>query len=139
MAAHEKAPHPPELTDETIPVLEEQATVTTHDVSKGGVRVSTRTNHVDEAIAVSLASEEVDIVRVSIGREVAVAPGVREDGDSVIIPIMEEVVVTQKKLVLKEELHINRRRTVRDVEVPVTRQIQKAVIERVRENGENDR
>jgi stress response protein YsnF len=139
MAAPEKSEARSALEENIIPVLEEKATLTTREVSEGGVRVSTRTDHVEEAIPVTLASEDVDIVRVPIGREVTVPPIVRDEGDSIVVPILEEVVVTQKKLVLKEELHIKRRRTARDVEVSVTRQVQTAVVERLEDDGGSNR
>jgi stress response protein YsnF len=139
MAAPEKSEARSALDENIIPVLEEKATLTTREVSEGGVRVRTRTDHVAEAIPVTLASEDVEIVRVPIGREVTVPPIVREEGDSIVVPILEEVVVTQKKLVLKEELHIKRRRTARDVEVSVTRQVQTAVVERLEDDGGSNR
>jgi stress response protein YsnF len=118
--------------------LEEKATLTTREVSKGGVRVTTRTDHVEEAIAVSLASEGVEIIRVPIGSEVSERPGVREAGDTIIVPVLEEVIVTQKKLVLKEELHIKRHRTVRQTEIPITRLVQTAVVERLEGDADRD-
>lgn len=138
MAPPTKSEQPTEHSN-TIPVLEEQATLTTREVSKGGVRVSTRTDHVEEAIAMSLASEDLEIVRVPIGREVPHPPDVREDGDIVVFPVLEEVIVTQKKLVLKEELHIKKRRTVRQAEVPITRRVQTAVVERIKGEADGDR
>lgn len=139
MVEHEKSEDRVEARENTVPVLEEQATLTTREVTKGGVRVSTRTNYIDEVIPVSLAGEDVDIVRVPIGREVAEPPGVRDDGESIVVPVLEEVIITQKKLVLKEELHIKRRRTMRQAEVPVTRRVQTAIVERLEDDGDSDR
>jgi stress response protein YsnF len=63
-------------------------------------------------------------------------PAVRTDGDVVIVPILEEVLVVEKRLVLKEELHIRRQVNHEDVEVPVTLRKQRAVIERLGPDGE---
>jgi stress response protein YsnF len=35
----------------------------------------------------------------------------RTEGETTIIPVMEEVLVVEKRLRLKEELHVTRRRT----------------------------
>ena len=47
-----------------------------------------------------------------------------------IIPVVEEVLVIEKRLVLKEELHIRRRIATETVEVPVTLRNQRAIVER---------
>ena len=58
-----------------------------------------------------------------------------EDG-VVIVPVMEEVLVVEKRLVLKEELHIRRQVTQENVEVPVTLRKQRAVVERLGPEGQ---
>ena len=51
--------------------------------------------------------------------------------DVTVVPVLEEVLVVEKRLVLKEELHIRRRIETEAVEVPVTLRKQRAVIERL--------
>ena len=48
-----------------------------------------------------------------------------------IVPVLEEVLFVEKRLVLKEELHIRRRVSSKTVEVPVTLRKERAVVERV--------
>jgi stress response protein YsnF len=55
---------------------------------------------------------------------------VRTEGETTIIPVVEEVLVVEKRLVLKEEIHIRRLISKDDVEVPVTVRRQRAVVER---------
>lgn len=117
--------------EERIPLIEEQLIVAKEKVVTGRVRVTTRTDVVDEIAQASLSGEEVEVVRVPIGREVDVAPQVRVEGDVTIVPVLEEVLVVEKRLVLKEELHIRRSATSENVEVPVTLRKQRAFIERV--------
>jgi stress response protein YsnF len=62
---------------------------------------------------------------------------VRTEGDVVIVPVLEEVLVVEKRLVLKEELHIRRDATRENVEVPVTLRKQRAVIERLTADGQS--
>ena len=52
------------------------------------------------------------------------------NGDLTIVPVVEEVLVVEKRLVLKEELHIRRTSQTELVEVPVTLRKQRAVVER---------
>ena len=47
------------------------------------------------------------------------------------MPVVEEVVVVEKRLVLKEEIHIRRTAQTEAVEVPVTLRKQRAVVERL--------
>lgn len=60
----------------------------------------------DETVALLLRQQDVSVERVSVGRVVSEAPAIRQEGDTVIIPILEEILVVEKRLVLKEELHI---------------------------------
>ncbi len=93
------------------------------------------TDEIEQLARASLQSERLEIKRVPIGREVERAPPMREEGDLTIIPILEEVVVTQKRLVLKEELHIRRVAEVREVAEPVTVRRQRAEIEQMPADG----
>lgn len=121
----------PHANDETrLQVLEEQLEVGKRSVETGKVRVSTIVEEHQELVEQSLARDEVVIERVAIGKVVSVAPAIREEGDTLIVPVIEEVLVVEKRLVLKEELRI-RRKTVVDVyQQPVTLRRERAVIER---------
>ena len=52
-----------------------------------------------------------------------------------IIPVLEEVLVVEKRLVLKEELHVSRVMSEEKVEIPVTVRKQRAVVERFTPEG----
>jgi uncharacterized protein (TIGR02271 family) len=51
------------------------------------------------------------VERVSIDRVVDQAPPPRQEGDTLVLPVLEEVVVVERRLVLKEEVRITRRAT----------------------------
>ena len=57
-----------------------------------------------------LFREDCDVERVPIKRMIDQPAEVRQEGDTLIIPLMEEVLVVEKRLMLREELHIRRRR-----------------------------
>ena len=82
--------------------------------------------HVDE----ELAHEDAIVETVPKGHRIFVAPVTRVVGDTTIIPIVEEVLYTEKRLILKEEIHITRRRTTEHFHDTVTLRHQEAVVTR---------
>ena len=117
-------------SDAILPLLEESLDVSKRTVGKSRVRVETRTDFVQELAAADLEGSEVEVTRVPVERLVTEAPPVRTEGDLTIIPVLEEVLVVEKRLRLKEELHVRRRMTIERVEVPVQLRKQTAVITR---------
>jgi uncharacterized protein (TIGR02271 family) len=113
-----------------IPLIEEDVAVTTRKVETGRVRVSTRTlEHTGHARA-NLFQEAVAVEHVPIGREVDEMPQIREEGNTIIIPVVEEIMVIEKRLVLREEVRITRTRSVEAFEQPVTLRTMVANVER---------
>jgi stress response protein YsnF len=115
---------------ESIPVLEEELNLHTRKVPKGGVRVEIRTETLEEVAGVTMHEDVVDIKRVPVELPVEKPPPVRTEGDVLIVPVLEEVVVVERRLMLKEELHIRRERTSKEVDIPVTRRSQRVLVER---------
>lgn len=95
-----------------ISLAEEQLRVRTREVETGRVVVRKRVETVPTEIPVDLAIEEVDIERVAIGRLVDEAPETRQEGDTLIVPVVEEVLVVETRLRLVEEVRITRRQVV---------------------------
>ena len=96
--------------EETIPVIEEKLNVDVQTVEKGEVRVSKQVHEEDVTIDVPFVHEDVDVQRVAKNLSIERPPEVRYEGDTMIIPVIKEEVVVQKRLVLVEELHITKRR-----------------------------
>jgi Domain of unknown function (DUF2382) len=82
--------------------------------------VRTATESFEEIARATLNEDLVEVTRVPVGREVDKAPSVRTVDGVVIVPVLEQVLVVEKRLVLKEELHIRRSFTHEDIEVPIT-------------------
>ena len=78
--------------------------------TQSGVRVSKTVDEREEVIDQPLSKEEVEVERVAMNVPVDAPSGVRYEGDTMIIPIFEEVVVVEKRLMLKEEIRVTRRR-----------------------------
>lgn len=115
----------------SLVVIEETLTTAKQRVVTGRIRVNVQTSNVEEIARAELSGETVEVTRVPIGRLVDEAPLSRVEGDVTIIPILEEVLVVEKRLNLKEEVHIRRRTTVETVEAPVQLRRQRAVVERI--------
>jgi uncharacterized protein (TIGR02271 family) len=122
-------------TEEVLPLLQEELRVEKRNIVTGKVRVRSIVDTVEEMARAELQEERVEVTRVPIDREVSTPPTVRTEGDVVIVPVLEEVLVVEKRLVLKEELHIRRHVARENFEVPVTLRKQRAVIERVTPDG----
>lgn len=120
--------HKPNDT-EVIALAEETFSVDKRQVSKGKVRVRSVVDTVEEHARATLEEEIVEVTRVPKGTVVDKAPSVRTDGDTTIVPVLEEVLFVEKRLVLAEEIHIRRRMKREDVEVPVSLRKQRAIIE----------
>lgn len=94
-----------------IPVIEERITVDKKIVETGKVRISKKVTEQEEMIDVPLMREDVQVERVAINRFVDTAPQVRYEGETMIVPVLREVVVVEKRIELIEELHITKRQT----------------------------
>ena len=91
-----------------IPVIAEEIAVGKKVVEGGKVRISKRISEHEELVDVPLFREEVRVERVPMNLFVEAAPAVRQEGDTMIIPVVEERIVIQKKLLLVEELRVRK-------------------------------
>ncbi len=131
-------PPPPEAPadERVLEVVEERLAVGKVRVAGATVRVSTTTEVVEETAEVELDRYRVEITRVPIGKTVETAPLARVEGDTTIVPVLEERFVVVKQLFLAEELHIRHvveREVVRE---PVTLRRQHATVERSSDRAE---
>jgi stress response protein YsnF len=72
----------------------------------------------------------VHVEHVATGREIDEVPPSRERADTIIIPFVSEVMVVEKRFVLREEMRITRTRSVDAFEQPVTLRTMVAEVER---------
>ena len=93
-----------------VPVVHEVLDVQKRWVESGRVRITKVVHEHEEVVDEPLLREEVEVERIAINRAVDGPVAVRHEGDVMIVPILEEVLVVEKRLMLKEELHIRRRR-----------------------------
>ena len=72
------------------------------------MRVHVSVSERDETIDVLLRDQDVEVERVPIGRVVEHPPETRQEGDTLVISIVEEILVVERRLVLKEEIRVRR-------------------------------
>lgn len=95
-----------------IPVLQEELQVHKRSVETGrGIRVHKTVQEREEAVDMELMRDELDVERVPIGSFVDAAnlPTARQEGDILIVPVFEEVLVVEKRMRLVEEVRISKR------------------------------
>lgn len=106
---------PPADAEETeshrLPLAHEELDVRREVRPTGRVRVARTVHEHTETVDEPVVQEAVEVRRVPIGRVVEAPVPVREEGDTVIIPVLEERLVVTRQLVLKEEVHVVRRRS----------------------------
>jgi len=122
-----------------VPVVREEVQVEKQAVDTGrGVRihktVAEHPCHIDER----LLRDEVEVSHVPVDRIVPLdaAPATRYEGDTLVVPILEEVLVVERRVRIKEELRITRtRREERHAETVMLKSEQVSV-ERFEEPGD---
>jgi stress response protein YsnF len=122
-------------SDYVVPVVSEEVRADAVPVEKGGVRVTKRVEGHDEILEQELRRGRAEIRRVKTDRVVDGPQQPRQSGNTLIIPIVSEVLVVTKRWVVTEEIHVTRIEELERVEQKVTVNQESAQIERLDEQG----
>ena len=131
LAAQSDRPRADSEDDPKLTLLAEELSVAKEIVETGRLRVSKRTRTREAFVDENLLSEQAEVEIIPVGRQIFEMPTVRHEGDTMIIPIVEEVLHTERRLILKEEVKITRRKKTEQFHDRVTLRYQEAVITRV--------
>jgi len=94
--------------DVGIVAVQEQVTVGVEAVQTGALRVR-RIQHQEEVdVPLTWRSEQAVVKRVAVNRQVDAEIGPRQEGDTLIVPVFAYVPVTEIRLMLKEEIYIQK-------------------------------
>ncbi len=93
-----------------IPVLVEDARLSKKKVETGTVRLRKVVHTREEIVTPNLTRERVYVERVPVGRAVDGPVATRQEGDTFVVPVLEEVLAIEKRLVLIEEVRVTVRR-----------------------------
>ena len=121
----------------TIPVVQEQARIDKTNIETAKIRIEKKVLEVDKTIDIPLLQEGYEVERVPINKIVESHPPVREDGDTIIIPVVREVLVVEKRLELVEEVHVIKRKTTVDHRESITLRKEEVTVERTPANNNN--
>jgi stress response protein YsnF len=117
---------------ETVPLVEERAVVRKRKRLTGGVRVRTVVHKHEQVVDETLRVEQVEVKRVRLDdRWIAAPVPVRQEGDTTIVTLHEEVVVVETRLRATEEVHLIRRQATGSARKQVTLRREEAVVERL--------
>lgn len=119
--------------DVVVPVVAEQLEVQKRKVEAGGVRIRKTVSEREEVVDEPLMREEVHVKRVPVNKVVDGPVPVRHVGDTMIVSLLEEVLVVEKRLMVKEELHITKEQVESYRPQRVTLRTEQAVVERVQD------
>jgi uncharacterized protein (TIGR02271 family) len=114
-----------------VPVVAEQLEVQKRKVEAGGVRIRKTVTEREEVVDEPLMREEVQVKRVPVNKVVEGPVPVRHVGNTMIVSLLEEVLVVEKRLMLKEELHITKEQVESYRPQRVRLRTEEAVVERV--------
>jgi uncharacterized protein (TIGR02271 family) len=106
-----------------IPVAEERLYAERRP-TQGEVEIRKRVERSEEIVRETLEHDTVEVERVPINRHVDGPVAQRMDGEWLVVPVLEEVLVVEKRLLLKEEVRIRTRKHTRQAELrePVRRE-----------------
>ena len=121
----------PEDQDEVrVPLVEEAVSIERREAETDRVRVRTVVDAQDVLVEEQLRVGQLDVARVPVEREVAEAPAPYREGDTLIIPVVEERLVIEKRLFVVEELRVTSTSREEAVQIPVSLRRTRAVVER---------
>jgi len=92
----------------TVPLAEETLEATVTERQTGTVRIRTRVESTPVREEVTLHRDEVEIERISRNEEVAERRDPWPEGDDLMVPVYEEIPVTEVRLVLREVIRVRR-------------------------------
>ncbi|WP_434625358.1 DUF2382 domain-containing protein [Azospirillum sp. B2RO_4] len=114
---------------QTLLAVEERVSVRKHTEVTGTVRAHTLSHEHELPVETDLSVETLEVERVPIGRFVDGPIADRQDGDTTVISVIEEVAVVEVRLKLVEEVRITRRTTSRKMTDHVTVRRQEVIID----------
>jgi len=103
-----------------LPVMEERLVITKEVIETGKVRIRKRVKEEEASINIPLIQEGYQIERMPGKKELLTHhPTLRYEGDNMIIPVVREVLVVEKRYEVLEEIHMIKTKT----EIPHLQQI----------------
>jgi uncharacterized protein (TIGR02271 family) len=122
---------PAEIIYAVVPVLAEELEVQKRRVETGTVRLTKVVHEREVEVDEPLWREEVEVTRVPMQRVVEGPVPVREEHGTTIISVVEEVLVVEKRWMLREEIHIRKQRSEAHQPQRITLRSEEVQVERI--------
>jgi len=119
-----------------VPILSEELKISREQVVTGGVRVHKTVQERTETVDQPTFEEKIEVERVTVNQFVDAPPPVRYEGDVMIMPLLEEVLVVEKRLVLREEVRISKHRETVNKPQQIVLRREEVTLERIEPAGE---
>jgi len=120
-----------------VPVLVEELDAQKRLVETGKVRITKVVRERETLVDEPLFHDKVAITRVPMQRVVDGPVPVREENGTTIISIVEEVLVVEKRWMLREEIHIHKQRIETHQPQRITLRSEEVQVERVPQTDED--
>lgn len=121
-----------------LPISVEEVQVATRLVERERLRVTTTVSTREESVEVPLVYEGLAVERVPVGRVVDAPSQPWHEGHTLVVPVYEEQLVLQKRLVLKEEVRITRTRQEQTHRQQVELRQEHVNVEKLQQDGTGD-
>ena len=120
-----------------VPVVVEELDVQKQQVKTGKVRITKVVHEHETVVDEPLWRDNVAISRLPMQRVVDGPIPMREDNGTTIISVVEEVLVVEKRWMLREEIHIRKRHTETHQPQQITLHSEEVQVERIPQPDEH--
>lgn len=131
-----------DTAQQRFPVVAEELHVGKQPVDTGrGVRLHKTVSADERFVDVPLLQDELVVERVPVGTDIADPddlPQPRYEGDTLVMPVLEEVLVVRKQLRLKEEVRVTRHRREAHAPHTITLRTEHVTVERFDDGAGSD-
>lgn len=100
------------MPNASIPVHAEELLTAVREVDRGNVRIEKSVEHIPVRKDVDLTSDVVNIERVPVDEVFDEKPESRQEGETLVIPVVEEVLVLTTRYRVIEEVRVTRQQEI---------------------------
>lgn len=123
----------------SIPVIQETAKIGKHLVESGTVRIDKKVHEKEVVVEVPVEHDEMEVKRIPINQYIKTPPpAMRYEGDTMVIPVLKEVVFTEKRLMLVEEVRVTKRKNKETVQEKVNLRKEEVTVKQVRPTSDKE-
>jgi uncharacterized protein (TIGR02271 family) len=110
----------PDPATETIPLTEERLAVDVRERDRGVVRIRKEVEVTPVHETVDVRRDDIRIERRQVDQPVDAIRNPWYEGETLVVPVYEEVIVTEKRMMLREEIRIARHSVTEPVTIDET-------------------